>query len=804
MKVRKAIKKVAAIGLGASMLGATVMGAVAADLSDYPTPLFIEDGVFNGVIVVGDGADARDVVGSIDIATGLQFSSTTATDASGEVLSVANGAAISSAGNDLNIDEDLEDANSKLDGVDLPDILGDGEFDESEGATDNTERFTQELRFVDGSGVFQFDENDNNNDEAGLYLFFNDNDVIYEYELEFEDEVQYDDSSESDATEDFETAKIDIQGNTYTITDIKLAGTAIDEITLQAGDTTVWLEQDSPLTRLIGGSEHEVELVDVSETESKCGILVDGTLEWLDVGSSETINGVEVGVTEAIAVHSETEDTDVCEVNLGAMEIILDSSGSTDGVEVNGFEIQDSDVTIDAADGDNFNSILVELSADDDIFMMPGDTWVDPVFGNFEINFASIVHRNPTTVDFDASGDDLTVTFNNIDGREIVLPFACAAASGADCDDEDASLLFGDDEDENEQYYMEGTTCTGDDGNATDCIGARFLVYEGDELHVLEIDDIDFDELDVSLSDVTYGGTKTDDFVSGADTVIDAPGGLNTVELNIDGTSVEFVDTGVAPGEAFEIENDFEMTIFFLNDSVDLTANDIDGLVIELDERQGDTDEDGTEVSAGINLTFSGHNDDDLIINNVVLSAGAEATNSPASVSDDDKDNEIGYTLYGTKYTQDTEDKDDVTVTYSADELYANVFVSPAGADVKRAAVGAVNVQRIEVGSAKLASEVGSLESQNTLIVGGPCANAKAAEVLGVTADNCLEGAPEENTAVIKLHEMGESVAILVNGYGADDTRRASRVLANYDDYSLTGTEVVVTGTDFRDRKSVV
>ena len=40
-------------------------------------------------------------------------------------------------------------------------------------------------------------------------------------------------------------------------------------------------------------------------------------------------------------------------------------------------------------------------------------------------------------------------------------------------------------------------------------------------------------------------------------------------------------------------------------------------------------------------------------------------------------------------------------------------------------------------------------------------------------------------------------VAMLVNGYSAIDTRRAARVLAEYNDYALAGTEVVVSGTDF-------
>ncbi len=73
MKLRKAIKKIVALGTGLSMVGATLLGAsAAADLKAYPGQ-FIKDGVFNGVIVFGDTAAASDVAGSVDIATNLQY-----------------------------------------------------------------------------------------------------------------------------------------------------------------------------------------------------------------------------------------------------------------------------------------------------------------------------------------------------------------------------------------------------------------------------------------------------------------------------------------------------------------------------------------------------------------------------------------------------------------------------------------------------------------------------------------------------------------------------------------------------------
>jgi hypothetical protein len=185
------------------------------------------------------------------------------------------------------------------------------------------------------------------------------------------------------------------------------------------------------------------------------------------------------------------------------------------------------------------------------------------------------------------------------------------------------------------------------------------------------------------------------------------------------------------------------------------------------------------------------------------LNVGAPQQSSAADVSGvdfskDNDDDKIYYSLYGTKVVHDDEDKRHADIWFPEEELYAGVFVSPVGANVVSSPLGsAVTIQKIEPGATKLASEVSDLSGQNTIIVGGPCANEAAQDFLGVTAANCLDGAPEVNTAVISLKAYGDKVAMLVNGYSATDTRRAARVLANYDDYDLMGSEVAVTGTDF-------
>ena len=40
---------------------------------------------------------------------------------------------------------------------------------------------------------------------------------------------------------------------------------------------------------------------------------------------------------------------------------------------------------------------------------------------------------------------------------------------------------------------------------------------------------------------------------------------------------------------------------------------------------------------------------------------------------------------------------------------------------------------------------------------------------------------------------------MVIAGWTAEDTQRASRVLANYEDYALSGMEVEVTGTSLSD-----
>src|SRR3989338_4382613 len=356
MAVKKAIKKVVAIAAGATMMGATLFSALAADLSMYPSP-FVKDGKFDAFVVVGDKAAAEDVVGAVDIGASLQFEmkkETTVSLGTADVL-ISDGVKIKGTGSEvLNYNESIGDVrDTPLDEEDLPVLLAEGRYVESEGATDNDESYTQELLLNDTNGYALHDQpEDLVHDD---YLELLDGDILYRYSLEFDDPVEFETSSGVDGSreDDIEGTQIEIQGNIYTITDIKLvSGENISDMTLMAGETLLWLMQDQVIEKTVAGVKHEIKVVDVTDSEDSCGVSVDGDVAWIDKKADKTINGVNIGVLDAKAVHAQLQDVDICELNIGATEIKIENADTDDPtslpgiIEVDGEEVEEADVGI--------------------------------------------------------------------------------------------------------------------------------------------------------------------------------------------------------------------------------------------------------------------------------------------------------------------------------------------------------------------------------------------------------------------------------------------------------------------------
>jgi len=93
----------------------------------------------------------------------------------------------------------------------------------------------------------------------------------------------------------------------------------------------------------------------------------------------------------------------------------------------------------------------------------------------------------------------------------------------------------------------------------------------------------------------------------------------------------------------------------------------------------------------------------------------------------------------------------------------------------------------LPIGLAVLDTEAPSIGSIDMIVMGNPCVNTVAAELMGHPM-NCTEGF-EPGKGKIKLFNIDGKNQVLVAGYGAQETRGTGYVLADWEDYDLKGDE---------------
>lgn len=813
MKAKKAIKKIVALGMGATMLGATMLGASAADLSNYPN-MFMKDNQFNGLLVVGKNADAVDTIGMSNVAMGLQAASVTETqvctgDSSVEV-SVDEGVKIEESGDKMYINNSIADVTEKLDDSDLPNVLADGEYNDNEGATDNDQEYSQELQMTSGTGVFGVFQDKDGAEEAGYYLKFVDDDdmPVYNYTFEFDSSVEFetDNAVDESLDDDLESTTIDIQGQVYTITDVKFDSSDeyVEEVTMLAGETMQWLTQGDVVTKTDDqGVDHEIEMIDVTEGADACGLEVDGSTVWIDVDDTEEVNGITLGVTDAKAVHTETYDADICKVNFGSQELVLE-----DGQEVQkqGKDVDGTDVKfLDGASAGEWDGFEISYTPEDTVYLGAEEELVDPVFGNFKFVFGGEDRANLDEVNYDVSGTTGTMSFTNADGKEVSMDIYL------DEDNDDVYLGTGTDADERVYFGDKGASAaqcvfgaSPVQENVDDCEGARWLFSVGGEAHQVELSAIDWDdsesEYEIELEDITYDSTDTVTFDTGANGTMELDvSGIGKVKIDIvntTGAGNEYIAMEVDPitggTDAIETENqmeltDFEYAVIGTGGNQDLSVNWTEEEGSEVTGTQAvwdavvESDEDGSDPELKVrNPTGTG-----------VL--------GPVDFSEDNDDDVWYLSDYGTMVLYDNDESQSYELTYPDDDVTGSVFVSPTSAMVTTSGTDsegcqvAQEVQKIGSQVTKFDTEVGDATAQDVISIGGPCANAVTSALMG-NPEVCSEGF-ESGMALLKLVENGDNTALVVAGGTGKDTRIASTVLQEYSEYSeeLTGSELKLT-----------
>lgn len=910
MNIRKAVKRVGAIAVGVSMVGATILGAgAAADLSRYPSPFINEAGVFDGIIVVGDDAAASDVVGSIDIATALQAEAVSTSSVSrvgaglytpGAIPGVTISGDVAEFGqpNDLlELNEPLGDVKETFTERDLLALKG-GIITTDEGTTD----YNQYLRFAQPSGsdaftsnftvVYEEDEDDNvgdflkAKDGRGIFMF--------EYELEFEEGAESEIKSDTEL-DDLEDEIINILGTPFAIADtdldtlnsrltIKLLGGAISDI----------LEEGETKTYTIGGNEYEVNVLIIADLLNVVKFKINGEItDELEDGETDILkDGTRIGIREILPNEAEeVTGGDLVEFYLGATQVefedVFNDTNFSQGVEVNDENIEDGSVSIR---GVRFRtnkfeilSIKYRLQADTllgDLYIPPGHgmrEYLDEPEGllspNWDIVYGGLMDTGVSILKFDAAGDDeYDLRFTTQEGLNYNIEFI---------DNDDTTGFQIGDEDDRLIWIEAGNETTGNIDEDDEFI----LTDDNDETgftHVVAFESFDSSDNELTFTDL-YGETReftaenldgllqadlifggntftafvnnegnnvfnlsidlnNDGIIGDADLGIArfvndnctsnvGAGGLSNIvglSINVSGFLRDVsrtvpIDGSIGPCRAAIIIQGGGILDLGVcdgnnppNSSLCNTTNSPGGaftgatpdggnnmFVVGLLTLNSEFDEDGPRDAGGdevIGIRFEGRANFEVGLN--IDESGSRFPLDLEELKEND-DIERDMTDYGVLVElydpEGSDEAEDLTIEYPLLQRGAHVFIVAGEYGIQKQAGGllAQRVQRISVGVAKLASEVADITAQNAVVVGGPCANSAAAALLG-NPEDCTAGF-EPGKALIKLVESGDKVAVLVAGYEAIDTRRASRVLADHADYDLSGTEVVVTGTSLTD-----
>tara|TARA_Y100000310_G_scaffold165965_1_gene165714 strand:+ start:87 stop:884 length:798 start_codon:yes stop_codon:yes gene_type:complete len=123
----------------------------------------------------------------------------------------------------------------------------------------------------------------------------------------------------------------------------------------------------------------------------------------------------------------------------------------------------------------------------------------------------------------------------------------------------------------------------------------------------------------------------------------------------------------------------------------------------------------------------------------------------------------------GGSITGNVVEKENLTI-----ENTSLIIVGKVSADIDTQSatslLGSVSSNSNESLSIEIDEEV-DVENKDYIVIGGPCANQLASELLG-KPENCAEGF-EEGKAILQLFEIGSNNALLIAGYSGEDTKKA-------------------------------
>ena len=769
--MKKIFRKAMTVLGSLALVGATVGTAAAAA---YPAPF-----TSNTAIVVGANAAPADNIAASNIAANLGTASVgtvATTTGDGDSFKFEKSSTKYHLGDNL-----TAVVSSSLNDDKLPVLLSDGKFlDKNNDEFD----YTQKIEMNATLDLTMWENQDYAENEPTVGFLINSGDTILTYSLDFTDTPDVD---------DLDTTDLPIMGKSYYVL---TNTTGRDTITLLNAASSAILSEGESTTLNVEGTPYTVSIDYVSSTEVKITANGETTNSLAEGGTFKLTDGSYIGVKDIMYSAKDTGISKV-EFSIGSGKLKLTNSSN---VQINDNSVTELTSVITADTDSKLTTISLVWAAEEDMFITETSSITMPEFEAVKLTFAGLTYPTEEVIEVRQGADTYAILndFPLKDGEaDISLLYATTngafAGTGKDATHTlvtssgttlnftkstdsyfVASYVSGDDA---ESYLMRPTNFVLDGSN--DEFDMEYWVDEGFTILKKGLklgSTVSIGNVELTVGPVTSTGASSNKTIG-----LTAGTNMNFDELySAEGLKVylpiEAANTSTAFG-AYNFSTDGD------GGQIGHNATSWNLTMVEEDKDGAIGSSDGFSILLGWDSSTTAE---------VEVSGVDNESATFKEIGDTDVWRSFMYSPLATEFLWDkpSSGQDSVKVIYHGSEVSADVYITPPEVTIGTGTeAGVMTVDD---------TEAASVAGKNLIVVGGSAINSVAAELLGGAYSDgeftTMTGVAAGEFLIQSFDRSGKT-AMLVAGFNAADTTKATTYLLNNDVDTTVGTKYKGTST---------
>jgi hypothetical protein len=778
--MKKIFRKAMTVLGSLALVGATVGTAAAAA---YPAPF-----TSNTAIVVGANAAPADNIAASNIAANLGTASvgttTVALSGEGDVYKFTKTSV------KYHVGDNLSAIKSTLDDDELPTLLAEGKYIDD----DNDEfDYTQKIE-VNTSILSMWEDNDYAENEPTVGFRIPSGHNVLNYTLTFSDEP---------LIADLTTTELPIMGKKYYVLSNGTSGANLILTLLDSATDTILSEGESS-TLNVEGTPYTVSIDYVSATETKLTVNGETTNSLAEAATYKLSDGSYIGIKDIMYSAKDTGISKV-EFSLGSGKLKL-TSGSE--VQINDQAVSglssvmvNASGTITSSTG-TLTSIELEWNSDDDLFVTEGTEITMPGFGAVKMSYGGTTYPTEEVIEVKQGGDSYAVleNFPLKDGTaDIAFLYGVAGGPFSGIGKDASNLLI-----------TSNTTTVTFDKDTDEYFVASYAATTEGESYLMRATNFILDGTtnkttiqyykDGVWTDKKKDASNGDTFSMGNAELgvgfIDRAGKNVAITANSSATNFyhlyskegirTYLPFSVTHTAAVPLANPGEINFSGTNTTTAPAGHNNATFYLVFSEE----DKDGN-IGAGDQFNISvGWDASTTAEVEVADLIGEDVT--AIEIGDTDVWRSFMYSALATEFLWDkpTSGQDSIKIMYHGDEVEADVFITSEDATVGTSTeAGVMTVDD---------TDAASVAGKNLIVVGGSAINSVAAELLGGAYSDgeftTMTGVAAGEFLIQSFDRAGKT-AMLVAGYNAADTTKATTYLLNNAVDTTVGTKYKGTST---------